>query len=68
MNDPLKWLEGKKTYIVAVIGALLAVAAAFGIVIPEWVLMLLGALGLTTVRAGIASTENKINKLTRDNE
>jgi hypothetical protein len=46
-------LKGKKTYIVAVIAAVVAGAQAFGVIIPEWVLPLLGSLGLYTVRAAI---------------
>ena len=47
------WLEGKKTYIVAIIGAILGLLQIFGIVVPEWVFAILAAIGLGTVRAAI---------------
>ena len=47
------WLVGRKTYIVAIIGAIFGVLAAFGIVVPEWVYAILAAIGLGTLRASI---------------
>lgn len=46
----LKFLEGKKTYIVAALIALGAGWQALGHTIPEWVYMILTAGGLTAVR------------------
>ena len=45
--------KGKKTYLIAAIGAAIAVAEAFGIVIPAYVYPLLASLGLTTLRSAV---------------
>lgn len=47
------WLDGKKTYIVAALIGIGAGLEAYGIMIPEFVFMVLGALGLGAVRAGV---------------
>lgn len=47
------WLQGKKTYIVALLVGVAAVLNYLGIAIPEWVFVLLGALGLGAVRSAI---------------
>lgn len=47
------WLQGKKTYIVAVLAGVAATLNALGIVIPEWVYIVLGALGLGAIRSAI---------------
>jgi hypothetical protein len=47
-------LEGKKTYLIAFIGAAIALAQAFGVEIPDTALQVLGFLGLYTLRAGVA--------------
>ena len=49
----LKIIEGKKTYIAAGIAAAVAAAQALGYEIPEYVLTLLGALGLYGIRSAI---------------
>lgn len=49
----MKFLSGKKTYIVAALAAAGAVAQALGYVIPEYVFILLGAAGFGSVRAAI---------------
>jgi hypothetical protein len=46
-------LAGKKTYIAAAIAAAVAGAQALGYDVPEYVLTLLGALGLYGVRSAI---------------
>jgi hypothetical protein len=49
-------LDGKKTYIVAVIVAVLNLLAAFGIISPDQITsinIILGALGLSALRAGV---------------
>jgi hypothetical protein len=53
MDKLLKLLEGKKTYLIAIVAAGLAFCASMGIVVPDWVLQLIAALGLATVRAAI---------------
>jgi hypothetical protein len=56
MNDIIKYLEGKKTYIVAAIVFVLGGLQAIGYPVPEYVYPLLGALGLGTLRAGVSKT------------
>ena len=53
MKKVLDWLNGKKTYITAALIGVCAALQAYGIVIPEYVFVLLGAMGLGAVRAGI---------------
>jgi hypothetical protein len=48
-----QYLQGKKTYIVAVLIGLAAAATQLGYVIPEIVWPILGALGLGAVRSAI---------------
>lgn len=53
----LKALNGRRTYIVAVVIAVLNLCVAFGWISPEnlaQINMVLGALGLGALRAGIA--------------
>tara|TARA_R110000868_G_scaffold26471_6_gene101833 strand:- start:668 stop:829 length:162 start_codon:yes stop_codon:yes gene_type:complete len=52
----LNFLEGKKTYIVAIIAAVLSVLPTFGIEVPEQVYGVLAALGLATVRNAITKS------------
>lgn len=47
-------IEGKKTYIIAFVGAAIALAQAFGVQIPEPVVTVLAFLGIGTLRAGVA--------------
>ena len=51
----LEWLKGKKTYIVAGVAAVLAFASAMGWDIPEGIILVLTALGLTTARKGASN-------------
>ena len=53
MKNLIEWLKGKKTYIVAIVVGILAALSSLGIVVPEWVYVLLAALGLGAVRAAI---------------
>lgn len=57
MNKITDFLDGKKSYIVAIVAALTAAAQAFGYEIPEWVYTLEYAAGLGAVRVAI----NKVN-------
>ena len=50
----LEAINGRKTYILAFLGASLALAQAFGVQIPESVLTVLAFLGIGTLRAGVA--------------
>jgi hypothetical protein len=53
MDKLLKLLEGRKTYLIAIVAAGMAFCASMGIVVPEWVMQLLAALGLATLRAAV---------------
>ena len=53
MKKLVDFLKGKKTYIIAILAGILAGFTAYGIVIPEYVWILLGAFGLSSVRAAI---------------
>jgi len=53
MDGIISFLQGKKTYIVAIATAILAGVSALGYPIPEYVYAILGALGITTIRAAI---------------
>jgi len=57
MGKILEFLDGKKTYIVAILTGIAGVLTAFGIVIPELVWAILGALGLGAVRDAIKKNE-----------
>lgn len=48
-----KLLQGKKTYLTAIIVGVVAALNFAGIVIPEWVYIILSALGLGAVRSAI---------------
>ena len=54
MGNILEWFNGKKTYIVAILTGIGGILSAFGVVIPESVWLILGALGLGAVRDAIA--------------
>lgn len=56
MSAILDFLDGKKSYIIAIVTAVLAGLQAYGIVIPEYVYAVLGALGLGTLRAAVAKS------------
>ena len=51
----VEWLKGKRTYITAIVYAVAAVLNETGIyVVPELVFQVLAAIGLITLRAGVA--------------
>lgn len=54
MSGVISWLEGKKTYVTAIVIGVVATARALGYEIPEWTFELLAALGLGFLRAGVA--------------
>jgi len=56
-KNPLDWLPGIKTHLIMLTTAGLAAAELFGIVVPEQIYVLLGALGLSTAYRGV--TRNK---------
>ena len=53
----MEFIEGKKTYIVAFVAAVVGLLQAFGVVLPEWVTYVLAAAGIATVRSAIAKAE-----------
>ena len=56
MQSVIAFLDGKKTYIVAVLAAATAAAQALGYVVPDWVYTLEGALGLGALRVALTKT------------
>ena len=53
MAKLIEWLKGKKTYIVAIVAGVLATLQSLGIVVPEYVYVLLAAFGIAAVRAAV---------------
>ena len=53
MEQLLKFLDGKKTYIIAILAGVAATLQVLGIEIPPYVWTILGALGLGAVRDAI---------------
>lgn len=54
---PMEWLEGKKSYLIAFVVAVVGLLQAFGVVLPEWLIYILAAAGVTTIRSAIAKAE-----------
>jgi len=53
-------LKGKKTYTVVIVGVIIAILQATGVLppeLPKWLWTLLSALGLGGLRAGVKKTE-----------
>lgn len=62
MKDLLKYLKGKKTYIITVSAAILAVLDNRGIItIPNDVWYVLSAAGLAALRAGVDKAKNDLD-------
>lgn len=56
-------LKGRKTYMVAIVIAVLGVAESQGwFAAPDWVWPIAGALGLTTVRAGVTAVSAAVTE------
>ena len=53
-----QFLDGKKTYIISFVVAVLSALTAAGIEIPTWVLILLTAGGITTSRFGATGIDH----------
>ena len=53
MEKILEFLNGKKTYIIAICVGIVAMLKELGIEIPVWVIPILGALGLGAIRDAI---------------
>lgn len=54
------FLDGKKTYIIAILVGIGGVLTAFHVAIPDYVWTLLGALGLGAVRSAIDNQQPKV--------
>jgi len=52
-----KWLDGKRTYLMAATILVCGILAAYGIEIPEYVWAALAALGLGFLRAAVKKAE-----------
>jgi len=50
----LDWLKGKKTYLIVAVTFIVGGLVATGVVIPEWVYVILAAAGIGAVRAGVS--------------
>jgi len=53
MKNIQKLLDGKKTYLTAGLIFVLGGLSALGVVVPEWVWMMLSALGLGSLRSAV---------------
>jgi len=61
MEDLIKWLKGKKSYIIAIAIMVLGFLQGFGIfIVPEWTWAVLAALGLAFIRAGVNKVADTI--------
>ena len=58
IKDIYTLIDGKKTYITAVVVAIVALLGAFGVILPEWLNYLLVAMGLVAGKSAV----NKISK------
>ena len=59
MEPIFKWLEGKKTYLSAAIAVVLAGIEVFaGVKIPDVIYIILGALGLASLRDAVAKIKS----------
>ena len=52
----LKWLKGKKTYLVMAVTFVLGGLSTCGVEVPTWVYGVLAGAGLGSLRAGVAGT------------
>lgn len=59
IKNPLDWFAGWKTHLIMLTTAGLAAAELFGVVIPEQVYVLLGALGLSTAYRGVTRNRSR---------
>lgn len=57
MRNVLAYLNGKKTYLIAIIAAITAAVQALGYTVPEFVYALEAALGLGALRVAVTKEE-----------
>jgi hypothetical protein len=58
MSNIVTWLQGKKTYVTAIVTFCVAGAAALGYTVPPYVYAILGAFGITFLRTGMTNAAN----------
>ncbi|HXJ01292.1 MAG TPA: hypothetical protein VNH44_08705 [Micropepsaceae bacterium] len=56
MQGFLNLLNGKKTYLVAIVAAATAAAQALGYTVPDWLYPIEGALGLGALRVAVTKS------------
>lgn len=57
MSGLMRWLKGKKTYLIVAGTFVLGGLSAVGVGIPAWIYPLLAAAGLGSLRAGVRKAE-----------
>lgn len=57
MNAIIEFLSGKKTYIIALVVAIIGLLQACGVELPDSVLTILAAFGLASVKAAVKKAE-----------
>ncbi len=63
MEKIFEFLKGKKTYIIAVLVAAGAIVEIeFGFDVPDYAYIVLGAIGLGTLRAGVSDLKKHIDE------
>ena len=61
MNEAIKFLAGKKTYLIAAAAVILGFLQGMDIfTVPDAVWPVLGALGLTTLRSGVKKVADSV--------
>jgi len=58
-NAVVRWIEGRRTYAVALAILACGILSAYGVEIPEYVWASLAALGLGFLRAGVQKPETE---------
>ncbi len=53
------FLDGNKTKIAAVLTAAIGIGTAFGVVVPNWLVLMLAGFGLYSVRDAISKLEDQ---------
>jgi hypothetical protein len=56
MQSILTFLDGKKTYVIAIVAAMTAAAQALGYTVPDYVYAIEAALGLGALRVAVTKT------------
>jgi hypothetical protein len=59
MDSIIDFLDGKKSYLTAIVTAIIGAVQALGYEIPQWIFAILGAVGLGTLRAAVSKSKPK---------